>query len=65
MNEYNEFYKVLREIKREMEGRVIGRPGYAPVGRVTRVDEQGAHLEGPGNFRVDINGLWAYHALKG
>jgi len=64
MNEPNEFYKTLAEIRQELVGKVVAIPGYDPIGRVIRVDEQGAWLEGEGNSRITPLGLVFYHPVK-
>jgi hypothetical protein len=58
-----EFEETLQKIREEMVGKVIHIPGYNPVGKVVRVDEQGAWLENGGG-RIAIEGLAFYHPVK-
>jgi hypothetical protein len=62
MDNKNEFYKALEQVRQEMVGKVIGRPGYTPVGRVIRVDEQGAWLDK--HARIAIEGIAFYHPVN-
>ena len=52
----------LEEIRKEITGRVIAIPGHIPVGRVVKVDEQGAWLDE--KWRISIEGLVFYHPVK-
>jgi hypothetical protein len=61
MNENNEFYQVLNEVRQEMTGKIIAMRGHTPVGRVIRVDEQGAWLDD--TARIAIEGLAFYHPV--
>ena len=57
----DEFHRVLDEIRQEIADKVIAIPGYMPVGRVVRVDEKGAWLEG--GARIAVEGLVFYHPV--
>jgi hypothetical protein len=57
----DEFYETLDKIRKEIEGKVVAIPGYSPIGRVARVDEKGAWLEGKNAGRITLPGLVFYH----
>jgi hypothetical protein len=58
----DEFHRVLDEVRQEIIYKVIAIPGYAPIGRVIKVDEQGAWLEKGG--RIAVEGLVFYHPVR-
>jgi len=59
----DKFYRALDKVRQEIIGKEIAIPGHKSVGRVVRVDEEGAWLEGPGNFRITAPGLLIYQPV--
>jgi hypothetical protein len=60
-NFMDEFYETIESIRKEIEGKIVARSGFKPIGRVSRVDEQGAWLANGG--RITILGLPFYHPV--
>jgi len=58
----NEFDRSIEEIRKEITGKVIAIPGHVPVGRVIKVDEEGAWLDE--KTRITPLGLVFYHPVK-
>ena len=57
----HDFEDVLAEIAKDLTGKFIARSGYAPIGKVVRVDQTGAHLESGG--RITLAGLPFYRPV--
>jgi hypothetical protein len=58
----NELEQTLRNIREEILGKLIAIPGDIPVGRVIRVDENGAWFKD--GARIAIQGLVFYHPIN-
>ena len=56
------FDEAWAELQADLTGHVIAMPGRKPVGKVVRVDQRGAWLEGGG--RIAVEGLAFYRPVS-